>query len=261
MAFDPEAAAPVLAQASGTYGERPPTPALRAHFSRVWFHRVARDAAPTAVVPDGNIDLQWIDGVLRIAGPDRQVNVEHLQPGATVIGLRFRVGAARNWLRVDASEIADTRLPLGDFWGSAADRLGDFVGDAATMKEAAERIETALAARMPVAAPPDKASRAIFSLLRRHRLSENRNISWLGEAVGMSERTLRRRCHHVFGYGPKRLGRVFRFQRFLGLARGGPATLADLAAEAGYADQAHLTRDAQRMAALTPLSILRQLRG
>ena len=55
------------------------------------------------------------------------------------------------------------------------------------------------------------------------------------------------------GYGPKTLERVLRFRRFLDLAAREPAAgLAGLAAAAGYADQAHLTRECGRLAGAPP---------
>ena len=69
--------------------------------------------------------------------------------------------------------------------------------------------------------------------------------------LGLSERQLRRRFADAVGYGPKTLARVLRFQRFLELARGGD-DLARLAFAAGYADQAHLTRECGRLAGRTP---------
>ena len=85
-------------------------------------------------------------------------------------------------------------------------------------------------------------------------------IPWLARQLALSERTLRRRFDEAFGYGPKTLDRILRFQRFLALARGArnPAA-ASLAAAAGYADQAHLTRECRRLAAATPGEILGQL--
>jgi AraC-like DNA-binding protein len=54
--------------------------------------------------------------------------------------------------------------------------------------------------------------------------------------------------------------RVLRFQRFLHLAHlagsGAAVTLADLAAGAGYADQAHLARECRRLAGLPPSGLL-----
>jgi methylphosphotriester-DNA--protein-cysteine methyltransferase len=59
------------------------------------------------------------------------------------------------------------------------------------------------------------------------------------------------------GYGPKTLHRVLRFQRFMRHLTLPNIDLAAAAAVAGYADQAHLSRESRRLAGLTP----RQLRG
>ena len=50
-----------------------------------------------------------------------------------------------------------------------------------------------------------------------------------------------------------------RFQRLLKTARekGAEQSLADLAASVGYADQAHMTREVQRLANLRPTVLLR----
>uniref|UniRef100_UPI00278BC87F helix-turn-helix domain-containing protein n=1 Tax=Nocardiopsis sp. CC223A TaxID=3044051 RepID=UPI00278BC87F len=72
---------------------------------------------------------------------------------------------------------------------------------------------------------------------------------------GMSERTLRRTCDRVFGYGPKALMSIHRLQRALRLARSG-TPLGEAAATAGYADQAHFTREAGRLAGLPPGALL-----
>jgi AraC-like DNA-binding protein len=71
--------------------------------------------------------------------------------------------------------------------------------------------------------------------------------------LGMSERTLRRRFEAAFGYGPKTLDRILRFQRFLTSRHGLEArTTAHRAAAAGYADQSHLVRECRRLALCTP---------
>ena len=62
--------------------------------------------------------------------------------------------------------------------------------------------------------------------------------------------------------GPRTLRRVLRFQRFLAAARTAePGSLARLAADAGYADQAHLARDCRRLAGLTPSALLAEGAG
>ena len=81
--------------------------------------------------------------------------------------------------------------------------------------------------------------------------------------IGLSMRQLRRRCHAVVGYGPKTLQRVLRFRRFVGRIDAGLPSgqdthdLAALAAQAGFADQAHLTRECRALAGLTPAMLAR----
>jgi AraC-like DNA-binding protein len=56
------------------------------------------------------------------------------------------------------------------------------------------------------------------------------------------------------GYGPKTLHRIFRLRRFLALSRrpADSGSLAALALEAGYADQAHLGRECSELAGVSP---------
>jgi AraC-like DNA-binding protein len=73
----------------------------------------------------------------------------------------------------------------------------------------------------------------------------------------MSERTLRRRFDESFGYGPKTLDRILRYQRFLGLARASTGSAAMLAVDAGYSDQPHLVRESRRLTGSTPRELER----
>lgn len=70
--------------------------------------------------------------------------------------------------------------------------------------------------------------------------------------MNLSPRSLRRFSQSQFGYGAKTLERILRLQRFLRQSRALPQhSLSMLAAEAGYADQAHLSREARELAGLT----------
>ncbi|WP_244211094.1 helix-turn-helix domain-containing protein [Amycolatopsis kentuckyensis] len=74
----------------------------------------------------------------------------------------------------------------------------------------------------------------------------------------MSERRLRRRFVQAVGYGPATYLRVSRFQRAVALAPH-VCGLAALAAAAGYADQAHLSRECRALTGLTPRRYFRGL--
>jgi AraC-like DNA-binding protein len=83
-------------------------------------------------------------------------------------------------------------------------------------------------------------------------------IDRLAESLGVSDRQLRRRFHESVGYGPKTLDRVLRFRRLVaqaGAVAAGESDLARLAADLGYADQAHMTRDCMRLSGCTPAQL------
>jgi methylphosphotriester-DNA--protein-cysteine methyltransferase len=84
--------------------------------------------------------------------------------------------------------------------------------------------------------------------------------------LGVGERQLLRRCRAAVGYGPATLRRVLRFRRFVtrvdaGEDRPRGLDLAWLAADTGYADQAHLTRECVRLAGLPPAALAAQRRS
>ena len=72
--------------------------------------------------------------------------------------------------------------------------------------------------------------------------------------LGVSARQLHRRVSNAVGYGPKMLARVLRFRRLQALP---PAPLVELALDAGYADQAHMTAEVTRLAGVSPVRFLK----
>jgi transcriptional regulator GlxA family with amidase domain len=96
-------------------------------------------------------------------------------------------------------------------------------------------------------APPDAAVQAAAARL----LDPAQRVDQLATVLGFSERQLQRRFLAAVGYGPKTLQRVLRLRRFL-TAVGFDAGLAAAAVGAGYADQAHLTRECRALTGLTP---------
>ncbi|MFC5137907.1 helix-turn-helix domain-containing protein [Actinomycetospora rhizophila] len=79
----------------------------------------------------------------------------------------------------------------------------------------------------------------------------------LADEVGWSERHLGQRFRAEVGVAPKVAGRMARFDRArrrlaARAAAGAPLGLADIAADGGYADQAHLTREFGVLAGCSP---------
>ncbi|WP_448953163.1 helix-turn-helix domain-containing protein [Labrys neptuniae] len=250
----------VPAQTVGRYRERTVPAALAETFVCCWQHQLPEFSMPAiTITPDAAIDLQWIDGRFRIAGPDRSAIVEAPAPGSTVIGFRFQPAAASVWLGVPACELADQRLDLEDLWGSRAPILAEMVEAEQNGAGLIGGLETALA-RTTFRPTSDAAMTAAFRLVERGPPTDTALLPFLEEALGISTRTLRRRFDASFGYGPKTLDRILRFRRFQRLLRGNRrSSMASLAVEAGYADQAHLIRESQRLFAGTPAQLARTL--
>ena len=249
----------VLSGAAGGYREFGPAAALERHFQCSWSNAPARDRpARLAVVPDGCVDIVWVDGELSVAGPDVAVAVSPITPDSTFVGMRFRPGAAHRWLGLPMSEIVGSRVALAELWGARAHEIARRIGDASTIAERMRVMETAFCRRASDLEPPPPDMGFVFNALRTQ--SAGPGMAIILDRLDISPRTLRRRCQEAFGYGPKTLDRILRFQRFLGLARQAETPrLADLAFEAGYADQPHLTREVRRLSGFSPAAIVSQL--
>jgi AraC-like DNA-binding protein len=208
------------------------------------------------VIPDGCVDLVWHGDVLGVAGPDTAPWVSPLAPGASIVGLRFRPGTAGTALGLPASELRDARVALEDVWGRGAVELAERLGCAADADEQRRILERAVAARRAAMDEPDRLVLAAAGVLGRPRS----RVRAVGARLGLSDRQLLRRFQASVGYGPKTLDRVLRLQRFIGRARAvGDDSLARLAVELGYADQAHLTRECVALAGETPRVLARRI--
>ncbi|WP_067521202.1 AraC family transcriptional regulator [Alloactinosynnema sp. L-07] len=191
------------------------------------------------VVPDGCADVIWHreSGRLFVAGPDTTAQVGIGEPG-TLIGLRFLPGAAA--VGVPADAIRDGRVDLADFRadaGELADRLAHSPDPHRLLLDA-----------FPVR--PDPTVAAIRGLACR-----TGKVRDIADTIGLSERQLLRRSAAAFGYGPKVLHRVLRFDRALNAVRAGRPAGA-VAYECGFADQAHLAREVKALAGTTLTELL-----
>ncbi|WP_245592721.1 helix-turn-helix transcriptional regulator [Actinomadura rifamycini] len=210
-----------------------------------WSASLPSGAEPVVqrVVPDGCVDLICWGAEIMVAGPDTGPMPAVMRPGDAVAAVRFGPGAAPPVLGVPGDAVRDVRVPLRELWGAEADRLAEAVAAAGGPRERWSVLVRAVEER--AAGPVDALVPAVLSGLERG------SVGAVADAVGLSERQLRRRSLAAFGYGPKVLQRVLRFQRGLRLVRAGrPA--AEAAYEAGFADQAHFAHEVRDLAG-TPL--------
>jgi AraC-like DNA-binding protein len=234
------------------YAEWQAPATLRSAVSCLWAGIVPEDAdRETLVLPDGCTDLIWEQGVgCYVAGPDTGPSRSTSKAGTVLVGVRFRPAAGGQALGLPLSEIRDRRVALADLLPIAAKQLP------ATLEPAlaAARVLDVTGLLIAGSAPDPAMARAAARLRDPSARAEE-----VADEVGLSVRQLRRRCQAAAGYGPKTLQRVLRFQRFVRMADSpaGPPDLAAAAALAGYADQAHLSRECVALSGLTPAGLVR----
>jgi AraC-like DNA-binding protein len=239
----------------GEYRELEPAPALREHLACVWYRSVRPDepARQQRVLLDACIDLVWpAGGTPFVAGPDTGPVLGPALPGTVVVGARFRPGHAPDFLGVAAHELRDAQPELAALWGDAptrrlleSDATGSIEGMLDLLQgEVAARLERVRGGMVPPAALAWARGRA--------------GLERLADDLHLGDRQLRRRVEERFGYGPAILRRVLRLQRLLALGARHRGSLADLALVAGYADQAHMTRECRRLTGLCPVRLLEE---
>jgi AraC-like DNA-binding protein len=219
-----------------------------------WMRHAADDESSDSilVLPDGCVDLLWREGELMLAGLDRTARPSPVSPGERILGLRLRPGVAGAVLGMPASEVLDVHVRLEELLGPSARDLAERLGETEGDDEAFELLEETIGSR--IEGGPDH---LVLAATRRLGFPGSR-VDRLAESLGISERQLRRRFNQSVGYGPKTLDRVLRFRRLVaqsGALAAGESDLARVAADLGYADQAHMTRDCLRLSGLTPVQL------
>lgn len=248
-----------------SYVERRPIRALRELVRVVWIHRVGAQPYVQRDLPTGGVELHCaIGSEPRIVGPLTGPSMTVLAPGTTMLGVRFHPGAAATLLGLPATELVDLTAELGAVVGMDAATIGARLADAGSAEVALVILQHWLVDRRRATLGPDRLVGEAIRQLMPWRAGDVRAIS---SRLAISESQLRRRCLAAVGIGPKTLHRTLRFQGFLALAQSAgdgsrpSAGLSSLAAAAGYADQAHLSRECVRLTGLPPRTFLSDVVG
>ena len=200
--------------------------------------------------PCVNIVFEVGDGApgARLVGVWSQLWRRTLQGTGRVWGAKLRAGAARAFLPEPASAYTDRIVPLA----IEIDVVDD---DAGTLAALADWL---LARRVRAGDPA--IARAIA--IAEHITSDLSitSVDRLASSTGLAPRALQRLFHEHVGVSPKHVIRTYRLQEAaLRIERGDVSTLAGLAAELGYTDQAHLAHDFKTMIGKAPSAFARSV--
>jgi transcriptional regulator GlxA family with amidase domain len=145
-------------------------------------------------------------------------------------------------------------VTLDSIWTGSAGTT-ERLAEASAAGRAVDAFESELRARLQrAAAIPSPRTRALIERLAAQ--PEGASVADMAARAGITRQHLRRVFEQHVGYGPKKLARILRLRRALRLldARGG-TTLATVALDAGYYDQAHMNADFRDLAGRPPLAL------
>jgi AraC-like DNA-binding protein len=245
-----------------SFVDRAPAPALAALASTVWIQRVGDQPVAQRHVPHGGAEVRCVLGEApRLLGPLTASTYQEIPAGGTVIGVRLRPGVLGGLVAMPADELVDQDIAGTDIWRGLA-RLTDVLGRASAPRVALDQLQSFVAQNAGESDP--LVNEAVWNLMPWH----GSGTAALPALLSISERQLRRRCRAAVGVGPKELHRILRFQGFVArvqvsVAQQGASDVdfARWAVEAGYHDQAHLSRECRRLLGVTPGEFLAQSRA
>lgn len=241
------------------YRELPPPPSLVTHLLCTWTASISDGSMEYChrVLPDGCVDIVWAnDTAPVVAGPATHACLVCFPPRSLVVGVRCRPGRAADVLGVPAATLLNQEVPLRDVCACLAEPLSSPVAGRQSVTAKLAVVEAALTRHLAGVGPVDPLVTACIAWLAQH---PNGRVHQLSRIIGLSSRQLQRRFSAAVGYGPKTFHRILRLQRALALARQPQffdGNLPLLALETGYADQAHMTREIQRLTGRPPTALL-----
>jgi AraC-like DNA-binding protein len=172
----------------------------------------------------------------------------------TCIELRLTPLGARRLIGWPMHELANETLALEELLPER-ESLPDRLRETDDWAKRFDLVEAFLLRRFADAVAPSPAMEWSWAQLSK---SHGRtSIGGIAQELGWSHRRFVSRFREQLGLTPKALARVIRFDRAVHLLSGSaPSTLAAVAFECGYFDQAHMNRDFRELAGTTPAALV-----
>ncbi len=169
-------------------------------------------------------------------------------------GIRFAPGGLWALSRMPLHPLTDRHVALADLDSLRLAWLFEPLAEAVSFAARTSLVDTALTRALGRGVSLPTVMRLIA---RVQGASDIPTVARLEELSGYTARTLERRFPEALGVTPKQYLRYLRFERARRLLRTGRSS-AQVAMEAGYADQAHLSHELRRLAGLSPTELARQ---
>jgi len=164
------------------------------------------------------------------------------------VGVRFRPGGLAALGGDSADRLTDASVHPGSLWGSRGDRMADDLDGADDPLSVRDRLVSWLGELAAPAPTVDWRAEAFARVVRRSR--GTKSVGAAAEEIGIAARTLRSAASGELGLPPKHYARIERL--FTALAASRRLSWAEVAADSGFSDQAHLVREFRSLLGETP---------
>lgn len=210
------------------------------------------------VLPDGRCDIilrfrsdgMKLSGVITpiVTGAATRFHMVPITAGTGYVGVRLRPGTARGVLGIDPGTIADRGL-VGDAALTAIPELGALCTPVRNVDTLVDRLAAFIASRVR-GFTIDRLSANLIDML--HVTGGRLPIADIARLHRVDVRTVRRRISFATGLTPKQMAMIIQFHRALRLRFHDRLDVASTAIEAGYADQAHMSRAFRLIGGISP---------
>jgi AraC-like DNA-binding protein len=174
-------------------------------------------------------------------------------PNLSGVQLALTPAGSRALLGLPPGELAATVISLDNLFGRTAMELSDRLRDTSDWEQRFDILEQLFLEAWCDEPAPEPRAELSWAWRRLCETAGGVGVQELAGEVGWSRRHLSEQFRAEFGLAPKVAARVLRFERAVAGLKQRPTTrLADLAADLGYADQAHLTREWHALAGCSP---------
>lgn len=217
------------------------------------------EKAPDIVVPDGCVDLSFCcdseNPVINIAGTVTEARNSVRKKGVRFFGVRFMPGYFEGWGDVCFKELQNGRQPIVNLLGKIR-AFDEIITSDDFMEQVTVFLEEYFNGEFGRILYRD--DNALFKTALHAMLEAGGNltVSELSQKLFYSERRVNGVFKEHMGIGIKAFGNILRFQNALEYFNykldGKEFCLADIAAELGYYDQAHMTKEFRKYAHETP---------
>lgn len=239
-----------VAPAPTTFTVRRPVGRLARYVSQYWLS--LNNTSPVyAALPDGCVDLvlevtanshrSWI------YGSTTRPTAIPCRAGTHYLGIRFQPGQSRHFISAAAQEITDGREDLRTLMRFPTERVAAHIATEALFDE----LDEILIETLRRATPEESYIDGVVGYINTHH--GDTKIDAVAVRFGKSRRQMERVFLQTVGVPLKFFCMVSRLRHAADLiVRPATRSLTGIAHDAGYSDQAHMTRDFTRLAGTSP---------